>query len=29
LTKDLEVQKHVTDTINGYSKIYNLITGRI
>ena len=29
LTKDLEVQNHVTDAINGYSKIYNLITGRI
>lgn len=29
LTKDLEVQNHVTDTINGYSKTYNLITGRV
>ena len=29
LTKDLEVQNHITDTINGYSKTYNLITGRV
>jgi len=29
LTKDLEVQSHITDTINGYRKTYSLITGRV
>ena len=29
LTKNLKVQNHVTDTINGYQQTYNLITGRV
>jgi hypothetical protein len=29
LTKALEVQNHVVDTINGYSKTYNLITDTV
>jgi hypothetical protein len=29
LTKDLEVQNHATDTINGYQQTYNLMTGRV
>jgi hypothetical protein len=29
LTKDPGVQNHVTDTINGYSKTYDLISGRV
>jgi hypothetical protein len=29
LTKDLQVQNHVTNTINEYRKTYNLITGRV
>jgi hypothetical protein len=29
LTKDLEVQNHVTDTVNGYSNTYNLMSGNV